>query len=287
MKSMTGFGRGKNEKGDIKYAVEISSVNHKYFDVNYRMASQLIQFQERIKETLKKEIDRGRVDVAIFILDGHKNQKVAINYHLAKEYVRSVNGLKRTLNLKGDITIADVIRLPEIFRVYEDRQVGWDQLKEAVGNALSVFIKSREREGARIRKDLTQRINCLKKLLESIVKATNRSKGDNKKRIEEKVKNNYKEVKMDQTRVFTEVSLMVEKSDVTEEITRLESHINEFFHIINAPGTKGRKLDFLVQEFLREINTIGSKCNNTAISHMVVRFKEELEKVREQIQNVE
>jgi len=287
MRSMTGFGRGTNDKGGIKYAVEISSVNHKYFDVNYRMASQLIQFQERIKETLKDEIDRGRVDVAIFVLEGYKNQKVAINYHLAKEYVRSVAGLKKTLNLKGDITIADVIRLPEIFRVYEDRQVGWEQLKEAVLSALAVFVRSREREGARIRKDFVQRINCLKKLLDGIIKTTNRSKGDNKKRIEEKVKNNYKDVKMDQTRVFTEVSLMVEKSDISEEITRLRSHINEFFHIIDAAGTKGRKLDFLVQEFLREINTIGSKCNNTEISHMVVRFKEELEKIREQVQNVE
>ncbi len=287
MKSMTGFGKGRNERGDIKYAVEVSSVNHKYFDVNYRMASQLLQFQERIKETLKAEIERGRLDVAIFVLEGYKNQRVAINYHLAKEYVRSVTGLKKTLNLKGDITLADVIRLPEIFRVYEERQVGWDQLKEALNNALFMFVKSREREGTRIKKDLLQRINCLKKLLEGIVKTTNKSKGDNKKRIEEKVKNNYKEVKMDQTRVFTEVSLMVEKSDVSEEITRLGSHINEFLHIINGPGTKGRKMDFLVQEFLREINTIGSKCNNTVISHMVVRFKEELEKVREQIQNVE
>ena len=284
---MTGFGRGKNEGGSIKYAVEISSVNHKYFDVNYRMSSQLFQFQERIKEVLKKEIDRGRVDLAVFVLEGYKNQRVAINHHLAKEYMRSVNDLKKNLHIKGEITIADIIRLPDIFRVYEEKQAGWEQIKEALENALSIFVKSREREGGRIKKDFITRISTLKKLLEGIEKTNHKSKGDNKKRIEEKVKNNYKDVKMDQGRVYTEVSLMVEKSDITEEITRLRSHINEFYHIIDSNGTKGRKLDFLVQEFLREINTIGSKCSNSTVSHAVVAFKEELEKIREQVQNVE
>jgi len=284
---MTGFGRGKTETGSIKYAVEISSVNHKYFDVNYRMASQLIQFQERIKEVLRKELERGRIDVAVFILEGYKNQRVAINSHLAKEYVRSVNELKKNLNVKGEITIADVIRLPEIFRVYEERQAGWEQIKEALEKALSVFVKSREREGARIKKDFLARIATLKKLLEGIEKTNHKSKGFNKKRIEDKVKGNYKDVKMDEGRVYTEVSLMVEKSDISEELTRLRSHINEFYHIINSAGTKGRKLDFLVQEFLREVNTIGSKCSNSTVSHMVVAFKEELEKIREQVQNVE
>jgi uncharacterized protein (TIGR00255 family) len=287
MKSMTGFGRGKNESGNIKYAVEISSVNHKYFDINYRMSSQLLQFQERIKELLRKELDRGRIDVAVIILEGYKNQRVAINHHLAKEYIRSVAELKKNLNIKGDITIADVLRLPEIFRVYEEKQVGWEQIKEALEKALLMFVKAREREGGRIKKDFIARINTLKKLLEGIEKTNHKAKGDNKKRIEDKVKNNYKDIKMDQGRVYTEVSLMVEKSDISEEITRIKSHINEFYHIINSKGTKGRKLDFLVQEFLREINTIGSKCSNSAVSHMVVSFKEELEKIREQVQNVE
>ncbi|MCX5776881.1 MAG: YicC family protein [Candidatus Firestonebacteria bacterium] len=287
MKSMTGFGRGKNESGNIKYAVEISSVNHKYFDINYRMSSQLLQFQERIKELLRKELDRGRIDVAVIILEGYKNQRVSINHHLAKEYLRSVAELKKNLNIKGEITIADVLRLPEIFRVYEEKQVGWEQIKEALEKALLMFIKAREREGGRIKKDFIARINTLKKLLEGIEKTNHKAKGDNKKRIEDKVKNNYKDIKMDQGRVYTEVSLMVEKSDISEEITRIKSHINEFYHIINSKGTKGRKLDFLVQEFLREINTIGSKCSNSAVSHMVVSFKEELEKIREQVQNVE
>lgn len=287
MESMTGFGRGIVFSKGVKYLAEMSSVNHKYLDINFRIPGSLYQFQEKMKEIVKRKIERGHIEVYIFVDDYMKNKKVFTNYDLAREYLKSLKVLKSKLKLDGNITVDDLLKLPDIMKVYDVKRPDWPGVKNAVTLALNGLVKFKQREGLKLKRDFQKRIGGLKRLVGSIVKINQLAYPENKKRIEERVKKNFSNVKMDESRLYSEISLMLERADITEEITRLKSHIDEFNFILSREGSKGRKIDFLIQEMMREINTVGSKCNSTKVSHSVINFKEELEKIREQVQNVE
>lgn len=287
MKSMTGFGKGIVFNKGVKYLAEISSVNHKYLDVNFRIPGSLYQFQEKMKELIKRKIERGHVEVYVYVDDYMKNKKVFTNYDLAREYLKSLKELKNKLKLDGNITVDDLLKLPDILKVYDVRRPNWPGVKAVIVSALDGLVKFKQREGLKLKKDFQKRISALKKMVNNIISINELAYPENKKRIEERVRKNFQNVKMDDSRLYSEIALMLERGDITEEITRLKSHFDEFCFILNKEGTKGRKIDFLLQEIMREINTVGSKCSNTKLSHIVISFKEELEKIREQVQNVE
>ena len=286
MLSMTGFGSGSFSLKGIKYTVEIKSVNHKYFDVCFKMPESLICYQEKIKKIIKNKVMRGYLDVAVFIEYNLSNKEILIDNKLARAYLKSLKNLQQDLKLKGDITLNLLLGFPEIIKIKSLSKVSWLGLKNALLRAIENLLNMKEKEGNRIKRDIDGRVRKLKDIIDDIIKINTKSIPENKKRLEEKIKERFKDVNMNEDRLYTEISLMIEKSDITEEILRLNSHLSEFCNIMRNKIV-GRKLDFLIQEIMREINTLGAKCNNINISHKVVNFKEELEKIREQVQNVE
>lgn len=284
MKSMTGFGSAVYNLKNARYTVELTSTNHKYLDVY--IPDFLSSLHEGIRELIKKKIQRGHINVFVMISDSSGKKDVVLDEVLARRYLISIKKLQTKLALKGRINFETLLNFPDIIKVIDKRKNYWRGLKIAITKALDELVKSKQREGNKIYSDIRNRIGKLKDMLDNIVEINERAVPENKRRIEERLKNIFKDVKMDESRICAEVSFIVEKNDITEELIRLKSHFNEFYCILNQKII-GRKLDFLIQEFMREINTIGSKANNFKISHIVVSFKEELEKIREQVQNVE
>ena len=288
MNSMTGFGRGVKESKGVRYSVEISSVNHKYFDVSFRMPGSMTEYQNKLREILHGKIDRGHVEVNIFAWENKEEKEIAVNSKLARKYLAALSGLRSALKLKSDISIDQILKFNDIIKISEHRETSYPPLKEAFEKALSGLAAARKSEGAKVEKDIDLRIGFLSKMLAGIIKINAKIMPEKKRAVTERLQEIFKNVeKIDQNRICAEASLMVERADISEEIARLSGHIEEFTRIAAESKPSGRKLDFLLQEFMREINTIGSKCNTNEISHIVVAFKEELEKVREQVQNVE
>jgi len=285
---MTGFGRGVKESKGVRYSVEISSVNHKYFDIGFRMPGSMNEYQNKLRELLHARIDRGHVEVNIFAWENKEEKEIIVNSKLARKYLSALSGLGKALKLKDDISIDQILKFNDIIRITEHKETSFPALKEAFESALAGLTASRKNEGAKVSKDISSRTVSLSRMLDTIIKINARIMPEKKKAVTEKLQEIFRDVeRIDQNRICAEASLMVEKADISEEIARLSGHIEEFRRIAGENKPAGRKLDFLLQEFMREINTIGSKCNTNEISHIVVAFKEELEKVREQVQNVE
>ncbi len=288
MNSMTGFGRGVKESKGVRYSVEISSVNHKYFDVSFRMPGSMNEYQSKLRELLHARIDRGHIEVNIFAWENKEEKEIIVNSKLARKYFGALSGLGKTLKLKGGISIDQILKFNDIIRTTEHKETSFPALKEAFETAVKGLTAARKNEGAKVWKDISARTGSLSRMLDTIIKINARIMPEKKKAVTEKLQEIFKGVeKIDQNRICAEASLLVERADISEEIARLSGHIEEFKRIAGENKPAGRKFDFLLQEFMREINTIGSKCNTNEISHVVVAFKEELEKVREQVQNVE
>jgi uncharacterized protein (TIGR00255 family) len=287
MISMTGFGKASLKNKDAKCTVEISSVNHKYFIVNFKMHGSLLVFQDKIRKLLNDSITRGSVEINIFMEDFGSRKKILLNEHIAEEYMHALNKLKNRLNLKGPVTISQILKFDNIFNVTDERVVDWNIIKGAIEKALKCYLLSKTKEGRKMRADIQTRLRSIGKSVASVEKLYSESAAVNRQRLETKFRSLFTDTKLDENRMYAEISYMLERNDITEEITRLKCHIGEFGSIMSAGNNCGRKLDFLVQEMMREINTIGSKANNALISHIVVNFKEEIEKIREQVQNVE
>ena len=287
MKSMTGFGQGKAKTGNSGYSVEISSVNHKYFDIYFRMPNSLMKYQGKIKTLLNDKISRGHIEVYVYINNNGCEKQVVVNEKVAANYLKSIEKLKKTLKINGEIPYDFILKLPDVFKICEQKIDEWSALEKAIKQALDELLRSKVVEGVKITKDIASRVARLKKMAEKIAALSKKSAIDNKKRLVEKVRDIYKEAKIENGRFCSEIPYMVEKSDITEEIIRLHSHFKEFAAIMKSGNAAGRKLDFLIQEIMREINTAGSKSIDSKIAHTVVSFKEELEKIREQVQNIE
>lgn len=291
IKSMTGFGRCEISEADRKFTVEIKSVNHRYLDVNMKMPKKLSFFESAIRNVLKQYMQRGKVDLFITYEDFTEN-KVCVKYNqdIAAEYMKYLNQMAEEFSLDNDIRVSVLSRYPEVFSMEEqtiDEDQIWKTLEKALRGAAEGFVETRIQEGENLLADLTGKLDGMQKLVEYIEERSPQIIAEYKQKLEEKVKELLEDVKVDDNRLLMEVTMFADKVCVDEEIVRLKSHIETTKQTLLEGGGIGRKLDFIAQEMNREANTILSKANDLAISNCAIELKTEIEKVREQIQNIE
>lgn len=288
---MTGYGRNEAVINGKKITCEIKSVNHRYSDYTVKVPRYYGFMEDRARTYVSGFISRGKVDVYVAVESyDETDREIKLNTGLAKSYIDALCALRDTFGLKDDITVSHVARYSDIFRAEkteEDEEELWSAVLSVMQPMMEQFLSMREREGARIEKDLCQRVEYMKTLCEKIDKRSPETVKEYSDRLYAKIKEVLEDRAVDEARVLTEVAIFADKVAVNEEIVRLESHFKEFYNIISKNEPAGRKLDFLIQEINREVNTTGSKCNDIEIARLVVELKGEIEKLREQIQNIE
>ncbi len=291
IKSMTGFGRCEVAENNRKFTVEIKSVNHRYLDVNIKMPKKLNYFESSIRTELKNYISRGKVDVFITYEDfSENNSSVRYNKELAGEYLKYLRQMAEEFGLDDDIRVSTLSRYPEVFTMEEqtdDEEELWKELQAAINGAAEMFVQTRIEEGNHLKDDLIEKLNGMLKLVDYIEERSPEIIAEYRKRLEERVRELIEEKNVDEARLLTEVTVFADKVCVDEELVRLKSHITTMSATLKEGGTIGRKLDFLAQEMNREANTILSKSNDLKVSNCGIELKTEIEKVREQIQNIE
>lgn len=291
IKSMTGFGRCEVAENNRKFTVEMKAVNHRYLDVNIKMPKSLNFFESAIRSELKNYIARGKVDVFITYEDLSENTStVRYNKELAEEYLTYLRQMAADFGLDDDIRVSTLSKYPEVFTMEEagvDEEELWKELKKAVDGAAKMFVESRITEGEHLKDDLLEKLDGMLKLVDFIAERSPQIVTEYRRRLEEKVKELLGDNTVDESRLLTEVTIFAEKVCVDEEIVRLRSHIETTKNALLEGGSIGRKLDFIAQEMNREANTTLSKANDLEISNCAIELKTEIEKVREQIQNIE
>lgn len=291
IKSMTGFGRCEVAENNRKFTVEMKAVNHRYLDVNIKMPKSLNFFETAIRSELKNYIARGKVDVFITYEDLSENTStVRYNKELAEEYLTYLRQMAADFGLDDDIRVSTLSKYPEVFTMEEagvDEEELWKELKKAVDGAAKMFVESRITEGEHLKDDLLEKLDGMLKLVDFIAERSPQIVTEYRRRLEEKVKELLGDNTVDESRLLTEVTIFADKVCVDEEIVRLRSHIETTKNALLEGGSIGRKLDFIAQEMNREANTTLSKANDLEISNCAIELKTEIEKVREQIQNIE
>lgn len=291
IKSMTGYGRCERIIGTKKITAELKSVNHRFSDYNIKVPRQYGFLEDRVRQFISKEVARGKIDVYVSIEScGEADKTVTVNKELAGNYVEILRDLCETFSLKDDISVSTIASFTDIFRAEpkrDDEEEIWTAVSEVLTDAVSSFISMRAREGERIERDLRERVTYMKSLANEIDKLSPMAVQVYKAKLYQKIKEVIDEREPDDTRILTEVAIFADKVAVNEETVRLASHYDEFFTILDSNEPAGRKLDFLIQEINREVNTIGSKASDLEIAKLVVTLKGEIEKLREQIQNIE
>ena len=291
IKSMTGFGRAEYADSNRKFTVEIKSVNHRYLDMAIKMPKKLNFFEAAIRNELKNSIQRGKVDVFITYEDYTENN-VGIKYNkdVAEEYLKYLKQMSEEFELDLDVRVSTLSRYPEVFSMEEidvDEEEIWAGLKIAIDGAALKFVDARIKEGENLKNDLILKLDDMLTHVAYIKERAPEIIAEYKKGLEDKVKELLGDVKVDEARLLTEVTIFADKVCIDEEIVRLTSHIETTKKALLEGGSIGRKLDFIAQEMNREANTILSKANDLATSNHAIELKTEIEKVREQIQNIE
>ncbi|MDD6201780.1 MAG: YicC family protein [Lachnospiraceae bacterium] len=291
IKSMTGFGRCEVSEENRKITVEMKSVNHRYLDVNIKMPKKLNFFESSIRNLLKEYMQRGKVDLFITYEDLSENN-VTVTYHkeVAAEYLSYLKQMADDFGLENDVRVAALSRYPEVFTLDDveiDEAGIWKTLEKALRGAAEGFVETRIREGEHLRDDLIAKLDGMLTVVDFISERSPQIIKEYKNRLTEKVQEMLGDTQVDEARLLTEVTIFADKVCVDEEIVRLRSHIETTKQTLLEGGGIGRKLDFLAQEMNREANTILSKANDLAISNKGIELKTEIEKVREQIQNIE
>lgn len=291
IKSMTGFGRCEIAGNNRKFTVEMKSVNHRYLDVNIRMPKKLNFFESAIRSELKKYVSRGKVDVFISYEDYAENKtSVRYNRDLAGEYLKYLRHMADEFGLEDDIRVSALSKYPDVFVMEEqgaDEEELWKELQRAVAGAAEGFVATRMEEGNRLKEDLTAKLDGIFKLVDFVEERSPRILQEYQAKIEDKVRELLKEAPIDENRILTEVAVFADHICVDEEVVRLRSHVETTKAALSEGGSVGRKLDFIAQEMNREANTILSKANDLEISNCAIELKTEIEKIREQIQNIE
>ena len=291
IKSMTGFGRCEFTDEKRKFTVELKSVNHRYLDVNIKMPKKLNFFESSIRALLKEYIERGKVDVYITYEDyTEDNYALKYNAALAAQYLDYLNSMAEEFGLENDIRVSNLSRYPDVLVMEEqdvDEKELWDGLERALRDACEQFVASRIKEGENLKIDLIDKLDHMISYVDFIEKRSPQIMEEYRKRLEDKIKEILGDRQMDDGRIATEVTIYADKVCVDEETVRLRSHINTTKDTLLEGGSIGRKLDFIAQEMNREANTILSKANNIEISDTGINLKTSIEKVREQIQNIE
>lgn len=292
VRSMTGFGRGTCNENGKEFTVEIKSVNHRYIDFYIKLPRQIAYLEERVREVVAKSIFRGKVDIFISFEDRSDDSKsVMLDEALAGAYIQAVEKIKDKYGLKDDLSVSLVSRFPDVLRIEkteDDEEQLWNILNKALEAAVASLIQMREKEGNELRSSLLQKAEYMEDIISQI---TNRSPEvviEYKQKLENRIKELLNQQTIDENRIAMEVAIFADRCGIDEELVRLGSHLTQLRDILNIKKQPvGRKLDFLVQEINREINTIGSKSNDIIITKNVLELKSETEKIREQIQNME
>ncbi len=291
MRSMTGFGRGQTDAQGYLITCEIKGVNHRYFDSYIRMPRRYGLLEERIKEVIKKHVSRGRLEVSINIdKTGASQRDIKVDKDLAIAYYKYLKELAENLSLSPEIRIIDLFRLPEVSNLQEpeeDMEEVWSLIESALNMAIENLLAMRIKEGRNLANDITMRNQIILGMVEKLEERSpvvTKEYGDKlRKRIGEWISVE----ELDEQRLLQEILIFADRSNVTEEIVRLKSHIEHLNELMQNEDAVGRKADFLVQEMFREINTVGSKANDLEMNRLVVETKAEIEKIREQLQNIE
>lgn len=291
IKSMTGFGRCEVAEGNRKFTVEMKSVNHRYLDINIKMPKKLNFFESAIRTELKNYISRGKVDVFISYEDfSEESGSLKYNSALATEYLKYLRQMASDFGLDDDIRVSTLSRYPEVLVMEEqniDEEELWKDLQKAIRGAAEGFVQTRIVEGEHLLSDLTEKLDGMLEHVDFITERSPKLVKEYREKLEQKVKELLGDAQVDENRLLTEVTIFADKVCVDEELVRLRSHIETMKNTLLAGGSIGRKLDFIAQEMNREANTTLSKANDLEISSRAIELKNEIEKVREQIQNIE
>ena len=291
IKSMTGFGRCEVQKDSRKFTVELKSVNHRYLDVNIRMPKKLNFFETAIRTLLKSYANRGKVDIFITYEDLSQAQvSVKYNAALAAEYIKYLKQMEEEFGLENDVRVSTLSRYPEVFTMEEqseDEEELWNGLKEALEGAFAQFVETRKTEGENLKKDILSKLDFLSEQIGFIEERSPKIVAEYRAKLEEKMKELLSDTQIEESRIAAEVILFADKICTDEEVVRLKSHISHMRSTLEEQDEIGRKLDFIAQEMNREANTILSKANDIEVSDCAISLKTEIEKIREQIQNIE
>ena len=291
IKSMTGYGRSVETRNGREFTVEVRSVNNRYLDCAVRLPRLVAFGEDAVKQAVKNAISRGKVDVYVSVRsEGGEQGTVTLNTALAEGYLAAMRQMAETFGLENDVKVSDLSRLPEVFTVDKpevDEEALLADLMAVANEALAGYDAMRTTEGAALDHDLRSRGARILELVGQVEKQSPKTVSDYRARLEAKLREVLANTAIDESRILTEAAIFADKVAVDEETVRLRSHLNQMNAMLDAGGAVGRKLDFLLQEMNREANTIGSKCTDVAVARIVVDIKAELEKIREQVQNVE
>lgn len=291
LKSMTGYGRAQKILNGRDITVEIRSVNHRYYEYTSRIPRTYSYIDEKLKALLKTSISRGKIDVSVTInnIEG-KDSEIAVNKSIAEGYVSALRGSADELGLKDDLTLSNLIKLPDIFNVQktpDDEEQVWNDVHEITNEALEKFIDMRSVEGKILGENIIDKADYILEMVGKIEELSPQTVENYRNRLYKKLSEVLEDKNIDDQRILTEAAIFSEKIAVDEETVRLRSHISQLKTILESDEAVGRKLDFVVQEINREVNTIGSKAQDLNVTKIVVEMKSEIEKIREQIQNIE
>lgn len=291
IKSMTGFGRASYDGTDRSFTIEIKSVNHKFLDISIKTPKNLFSLESRIRKIIQEKISRGKIDILITQNNFKKNDVTAVfNENLCDSYVESLKSMKSRYKMPDNITLSLLLKLPDIITIdekEEDVESLWKEIEKPLEEALDMLVNMRETEGTKLQSNVVQKCESIRNAVDIIEKREPIIIEDYRKKLTEKVAEVLKDSSVDENRIAEEVALFIDKSSIDEEIVRLKSHISQMKDTLKTDEPIGRKLDFLVQEMNRESNTIASKTNDIETTKLVLNIKNDIEKIREQIQNVE
>ncbi len=290
-KSMTGFGRATGSYSSHEITVELRSVNHRFFEFNCRIPRQYAFLEEKLKSLFAAKINRGKVEcyVSINVTDGC-DASVEVNTSLAKAYIDALKKANDSLGLNDDLTLSQLFRISDVFnvtKVESDEDELWKMVSETANQALESFLTMRKVEGDRLRDDILTKLVTIENTVEKIETRSPQVVNEYRNKLHNRLQELLADKSVDEARILTEAAIFADKTAVDEELVRLRSHIAQYRELLSLDEPIGKKLDFLTQEMNREVNTTGSKCSDLTITHMVVDLKSIIEKIREQIQNIE
>lgn len=291
IKSMTGFGRSEQKINGREISVEIKSVNHRYFEFNCKTSRGYAFLEEKLKAYVQQRVSRGKIDIYVSVVCAEETQaNVTLNHSLAAGYVAALKEIAAAYGVQDDISVSSVARFADIFTVHkaqEDEEEVWQSVLPVLDSAMESFMNMRKAEGARMKDDVLSRSGTILSIVEQIDEQSPQTVAQYREKLEERLRELLESASVDEQRLLTEAAIFADKTAVAEETVRLRSHFSQLQKFMEAKEPVGRKIDFILQEMNREANTIGSKVQNAPLAHLVVEIKSELEKIREQIQNIE
>ena len=290
IRSMTGYGRGKYEEEGLEYTIEIKTINHRYNDISIKMPKYLNFLEDKMRQYITKYISRGKMEVYVTVKNISSSSKnIAVDQTLVGEYVTQMRELISLYNLKDDISVSSLMRLPDVITnsEVEDEDKYWRAIQITLKQALENLVHAKETEGEKLKTDIEKRLDVIGEYVDIVQEKSKDLLEEYKTKLKNRINELGANSIIDESRIGVEIVLFADKSSICEEVTRLRSHIVSLKKMLEASEAIGKKIDFLVQEMNRETNTIGSKANSIGITNYVVEMKNEIENIREQVQNIE